>query len=319
MADFQGAPGEVFAAEKILKKRYKKGRAEYLVKWQGYSSKFNTWEPVENILDERLLESYKALHPPGNRGKKKRRGGNVKSITPKKPKLEQVYVKEEATEHEEEEDEGDTTVEEPPPPPPMVMGEVEGSVIEDIEHGTEDEDVDILNDSQDEDRNTEPTLDRLNSSNNEAPLSLRIKIEEQPSSSKILTNRKNGSKSCPVSPSPRLVSAETKKSTKAKTIPADVAIPKPKDVPNKLENIEVPESKTTILTTKSTADNAESEMKSTTEATLLPKTDITKIKCDCLKQRPLIDQITLTDITKGGVTVTIKECFTDKGFFLATS
>uniref|UniRef100_A0A7M5U8B0 Chromo domain-containing protein n=1 Tax=Clytia hemisphaerica TaxID=252671 RepID=A0A7M5U8B0_9CNID len=167
MADFQGAPGEVFAAEKILKKRYKKGRAEYLVKWQGYSSKFNTWEPVENILDERLLESYKALHPPGNRGKKKRRGGNVKSITPKKPKLEQVNVKEEATEHEEEEDEGDTTVEEPPPPPPMVMGEVEGSVIEDIEHGTEDEDVDILNDSQDEDRNTEPTLDRLNSSNNE--------------------------------------------------------------------------------------------------------------------------------------------------------
>ena len=52
-------PGGVFAAEKILKKRYKKGRLEYLVKWQGYSAKYNTWEPSKNILDERLLQMFK--------------------------------------------------------------------------------------------------------------------------------------------------------------------------------------------------------------------------------------------------------------------
>ena len=38
-------------------------------------------------------------------------------------------------------------------------------------------------------------------------------------------------------------------------------------------------------------------------------------KCDCVKQRPLIDQITITDVTEGDITITIKECFTDAGFF----
>ena len=49
----------VFAAEKILKKRLKKGKGvEYLVKWQGYGPKYNTWEPEENILDQRLIEEF---------------------------------------------------------------------------------------------------------------------------------------------------------------------------------------------------------------------------------------------------------------------
>ena len=53
------AVGErVFAAEYILRKRIRKSRVEYLVKWKGWSPKFNTWEPEENILDARLLESY---------------------------------------------------------------------------------------------------------------------------------------------------------------------------------------------------------------------------------------------------------------------
>lgn len=53
------AVGErVFAAEKILKKRKRKGKTEFQVKWRGWSSKYNTWEPEENILDHRLLEAY---------------------------------------------------------------------------------------------------------------------------------------------------------------------------------------------------------------------------------------------------------------------
>jgi hypothetical protein len=49
-----------------------------------------------------------------------------------------------------------------------------------------------------------------------------------------------------------------------------------------------------------------------------PSTESTKeenTKCNCLKERPLIDQITITDVTKDNLTVTIKECSTDKGFF----
>ncbi|KAM9295984.1 E3 SUMO-protein ligase CBX4 [Gastrophryne carolinensis] len=53
------AAGEhVFAVESIEKKRLRKGRVEYLVKWRGWSSKYNTWEPEENILDPRLLVAF---------------------------------------------------------------------------------------------------------------------------------------------------------------------------------------------------------------------------------------------------------------------
>ena len=40
----------VFAAEKINKKRLKNGKTEYLLKWKGWSQKYCTWEPEENIL-----------------------------------------------------------------------------------------------------------------------------------------------------------------------------------------------------------------------------------------------------------------------------
>ncbi|XP_020795529.1 E3 SUMO-protein ligase CBX4-like [Boleophthalmus pectinirostris] len=53
------AAGEhVFAVESIEKKRSRKGRIEYLVKWRGWSPKYNTWEPEENILDPRLLDAF---------------------------------------------------------------------------------------------------------------------------------------------------------------------------------------------------------------------------------------------------------------------
>ncbi|KAG9350295.1 hypothetical protein JZ751_026649, partial [Albula glossodonta] len=49
---------QVFDAECILNKRPKKGKFEYLVKWRGWSSKHNSWEPEENILDPRLLAAF---------------------------------------------------------------------------------------------------------------------------------------------------------------------------------------------------------------------------------------------------------------------
>lgn len=48
----------VYAAERITKKREKRGKIEYYVKWKGWSKKYNTWEPEENILDVRLIELY---------------------------------------------------------------------------------------------------------------------------------------------------------------------------------------------------------------------------------------------------------------------
>ncbi|KAI7802995.1 chromobox-like protein 8 [Triplophysa rosa] len=71
------AVGErVFAAESIIKRRIRRGRMEYLVKWKGWSQKYSTWEPEENILDERLFAAFeerereRELFGPKKRGPK---------------------------------------------------------------------------------------------------------------------------------------------------------------------------------------------------------------------------------------------------------
>ncbi|XP_026053773.1 chromobox protein homolog 6a isoform X1 [Carassius auratus] len=71
------AEGErVFAAEYILKSRVRKGRIEYLVKWKGWALKHSTWEPEENILDDRLITAFEQkereqeLYGPKKRGPK---------------------------------------------------------------------------------------------------------------------------------------------------------------------------------------------------------------------------------------------------------
>nr|XP_055050699.1 chromobox protein homolog 8a [Misgurnus anguillicaudatus] len=71
------AVGErVFAAESIIKRRIRRGRMEFLVKWKGWSQKYSTWEPQENILDQRLFAAFeerereRELFGPKKRGPK---------------------------------------------------------------------------------------------------------------------------------------------------------------------------------------------------------------------------------------------------------
>ena len=42
----------------MIKKRVCKGKVEYLVKWEGYDTNENTWEPEENVLNKRLIEEF---------------------------------------------------------------------------------------------------------------------------------------------------------------------------------------------------------------------------------------------------------------------
>ncbi|MCJ8730113.1 hypothetical protein PDJAM_G00114350 [Pangasius djambal] len=56
--ELPAAGEQVFAVESIEKRRVRKGRFEYLVKWRGWSPKYSTWEPEENILDPRLLVAF---------------------------------------------------------------------------------------------------------------------------------------------------------------------------------------------------------------------------------------------------------------------
>ena len=45
--------------EKIVDKRVDSdGKVEYLVKWKGYDDKENTWEPVENIEADAMIEEF---------------------------------------------------------------------------------------------------------------------------------------------------------------------------------------------------------------------------------------------------------------------
>ncbi|XP_041364909.1 protein kinase 4-like [Gigantopelta aegis] len=48
----------IFQADYIQRKRYRKSRIEYLVKWKGYTVKHSTWEPKGNILDPLLIAEF---------------------------------------------------------------------------------------------------------------------------------------------------------------------------------------------------------------------------------------------------------------------
>ena len=61
----------VYAAESILRKKVVKGRTFYEIKWKGYGTKDNTWEPEENVLDKRLLEAFHRSQQKSGKGTKK--------------------------------------------------------------------------------------------------------------------------------------------------------------------------------------------------------------------------------------------------------
>ncbi|XP_076325308.1 uncharacterized protein LOC143233219 [Tachypleus tridentatus] len=48
----------VYKVEKVLGKRYHQGVLEYLLKWKGYPSSENCWEPEVNILSKNLIEEF---------------------------------------------------------------------------------------------------------------------------------------------------------------------------------------------------------------------------------------------------------------------
>uniref|UniRef100_A0A8D3BI96 Chromo domain-containing protein n=1 Tax=Scophthalmus maximus TaxID=52904 RepID=A0A8D3BI96_SCOMX len=73
----------IFAAEAILKRRVRKGRMEFLVKWKGWAMKHSTWEPEENILDDRLLLGFEQKEREREMNGPKKRGPKPKNFVGK--------------------------------------------------------------------------------------------------------------------------------------------------------------------------------------------------------------------------------------------
>ena len=62
---------DVFLLDRIVERRRRAGKDEFLVKWKGYTDEHDSWEPEENIFDEEELERARALPVSAKRNRKK--------------------------------------------------------------------------------------------------------------------------------------------------------------------------------------------------------------------------------------------------------
>ncbi|KAL0272678.1 UNVERIFIED_CONTAM: hypothetical protein PYX00_005555 [Menopon gallinae] len=93
----------VYAAERIMKKRIRRGKVEYFVKWKGWSQRHSTWEPEENILDSRLIDIFEQSQRSDYSSHK--RGPRKRESQKDKEKLAKEREKERAKSEDEEDEE----------------------------------------------------------------------------------------------------------------------------------------------------------------------------------------------------------------------
>jgi hypothetical protein len=57
---------DLYAAEAILDKKVdESGKELYLIKWVGWADKWNTWEPLENISSDSLINEFEEFRKKG--------------------------------------------------------------------------------------------------------------------------------------------------------------------------------------------------------------------------------------------------------------
>jgi len=73
MSDGEGSGEEEYSVEKILEKRLRHGKVEYLIKWEGYPDSENTWEPQANLDCPDIIKAYEDAQKSKKDDKKRKR------------------------------------------------------------------------------------------------------------------------------------------------------------------------------------------------------------------------------------------------------
>merc|ERR1719266_159186 len=89
----EGSDAEVYEVEKLLDKRVKKGKTEYLVKWKGYEDESeNTWEPMDNLDCEDKIQEFENKQKE-KEAQEKAKGGEKRKSEATAGKAEQEKAK----------------------------------------------------------------------------------------------------------------------------------------------------------------------------------------------------------------------------------
>ncbi|XP_066246889.1 polycomb group protein Pc-like isoform X2 [Euwallacea similis] len=314
---------QVYAAERIMKKRNRKGVIEYYVKWKGWSQKHNTWEPEENILDGRLIEQFEHSQRNDSIGK---RGLKKKE---RKETQKEVETEDEGRSEDESQDESphqnNTNKPEKNKNADICSSPINSEERDLIPERTEDEETRTGSELEASKHISNSILtaaenDNSNSSSSDDRRPLLSRIEAGTKRKAEVLSTESGKIGVTIttspttaSPPPAKIKHEDKRhSSDKKYFGSDAAYPRaalPSETEKRGEKPEIKlEEKDEKLSLSLKSINNNNDSQDFSEL-MSPSSDF------WLSRNPVADQVFITDVTVNLKTVTIRECKTGKGFF----